>query len=256
MAKLYLKFEGALLKEVPLAQEEITIGRLPDNTVQIDNLAVSGHHAKIYWEADHYVVEDVGSLNGTYVNHQKVGRQSLKNGDVIYIGKHVLSFRDEWHEDSAAAPAAQASKPLQHVEETMALDTRQARERLAAPPTAAPAGSATTRSTVISEPPSPSSEKVGILNIIEGKTDHPEYVLTGKMSVIGKSDMASIKLKGWFAPQMAALISKHNTGYMIAASEKDVKVSINGEVITGHRDLQDGDTIDVAGVKMTFHFKD
>ena len=52
MAKLYLKFEQSdqVLKEVPLTQATTTIGRLPDNNVQIDNLAVSGHHARICWE--------------------------------------------------------------------------------------------------------------------------------------------------------------------------------------------------------------
>ena len=42
MAKLFLKFEQAVLKEVPLSQGVVTIGRLPDNVIQIDNLAVSG----------------------------------------------------------------------------------------------------------------------------------------------------------------------------------------------------------------------
>ena len=48
MAKLYLRFEQneQVLKEIPLTQAATTIGRLPDNSVQIDNLAVSGHHAK------------------------------------------------------------------------------------------------------------------------------------------------------------------------------------------------------------------
>ena len=76
MAKLNLRFEqnGQILKEVFLSQAATTIGRLPDNSVQIDNLAVSGHHAKIAWETDHYVVEDLGSLNGTYVNNERVGK--------------------------------------------------------------------------------------------------------------------------------------------------------------------------------------
>src|SRR5437588_5032480 len=79
MAKLYLKFETNTLKEIPVGQGTVvTIGRLPDNVLQIDNLAVSGHHSKIYWETDHYVVEDNKSLNGTYVNNQRVGKQSTR----------------------------------------------------------------------------------------------------------------------------------------------------------------------------------
>jgi len=79
--------------------------------------------------------------------------------------------------------------------------------------------------------------------------------LTSKMSVIGKSEMASIKLKGWFAPKMAALISKRENGYFIAASEKKIRVKINGEEIAGQRALENGDVIEVAGIKMTFGFQ-
>jgi pSer/pThr/pTyr-binding forkhead associated (FHA) protein len=80
MAKLYLKFEQSdqVLKEVALSQAPTTIGRLPDNNVQIDNLAVSGHHARISWEQGQYIVEDLGSLNGTYVNNERVGKAALK----------------------------------------------------------------------------------------------------------------------------------------------------------------------------------
>src|SRR5215468_11269286 len=105
MAKLILKFEQNILKEVGLSQAPLTIGRLPDNLLQIDNLAVSGHHAKIYWEQDHYVVEDLGSLNGTYVNNQRVGKATLKSGDLMTIGKHLVQFKDEGQKAASPKPA-------------------------------------------------------------------------------------------------------------------------------------------------------
>src|SRR5260370_19630742 len=95
MAKLYLKFDQSVLKELPLTQAPATIGRLPDNTLQIDNLAVSGHHAKVYWNDGHYVVEDLGSLNGTYVNNKRVGQATLIHGDQVLIGKPVVEFKNE-----------------------------------------------------------------------------------------------------------------------------------------------------------------
>ena len=273
MAKLYLKYEQAVLKEVTLTRGVITIGRLPDNAVQIDNLAVSGHHAKLWWEDDHYVVEDNNSLNGTYVNNAKINRHALKDGDIILIGKHTLAFKDEWQ---AVIPKAAAAKPGPSLEQTMVLDPKRMKEMLgkspaptpaAAPPQAgAPAPAAAPRSTSesagsspthqYSAPSLPPPEKVGLLTIIAGKTDQERYLLTSKMSVIGKSSMASIKLKGWFKPKMAALISKRETGYFIAASEKDTKVKINGEEIAGQKSLADGDLIEVAGVKMTFGFQE
>ena len=90
MAKLFLKFEQAVLKEFSLSEGVVTIGRLPDNLIQVDNLAVSGHHAKIYWDVDHYALEDNNSLNGTFVNNRRISKAVLKDGDEVLIGKHTV----------------------------------------------------------------------------------------------------------------------------------------------------------------------
>src|SRR5262249_26139512 len=105
------------------------------------------------------------------------------------------------------------------------------------------------------EPPAPPKDRTGTLTVMEGKTDESFYVL-GKMSVIGKSDMASIKLKGFFAPKMAALINKRDTKYFIAASEAKIKVTINGQPIAGQKELNEGDIVEVAGIKATFGYKE
>ncbi len=88
MSRLVLKFEGAALKEVPLGTRPVTIGRAPDNDIPIDNLAVSNYHARVYVEAGSLVVEDLNSLNGSFLNDIRVERAMLKDGDAILIGKH------------------------------------------------------------------------------------------------------------------------------------------------------------------------
>ena len=88
------------------------------------------------------------------------------------------------------------------------------------------------------------------------KTDQSQYTLASKLSVIGKSDMASIRLKGWFAPKVAAVINKRDGKYFIAASERNVKVKVNDELIAGQRELGEGDVVEVAGVKATFGYND
>jgi hypothetical protein len=251
MAKLFLKFEQSVLKEVTLAQSVVSIGRLPDNVIQIDNLAVSGHHAKVYWDAGKYVVEDINSLNGTYVNDVRVTRQALKDGDKVLIGKHSLEFKDEGFTQFSAqriAVAEPAAAAIPKLESTVMFDSKRMKERLGGtnPPAGAPA----------KQSGASSHDKIGLLRVMDGKTDQTEYLLTSKMNVIGKSEMASIKLKGWFAPKMAALVSKRDAGYFIAASEKDIKVKVNGEEISGQKSLSDGATIEVAGVKMTFGFQE
>ena len=243
MAKLFLKFEQAVLKEIPLTQGVTTIGRLPDNVIQVDNLAVSGHHAKIYWDNDKFVIEDNNSLNGTYVNNARINRRALKDGDNVLIGKHILSFKEDQREDRYSGPATQPP-PIPKLDPA-------AMDRLAEPAVGTEVGRSPTRQ----YSSLPGAEKIGTLTIVSGKTDDTQYALTSKMSVIGKSEMASIKLKGWFAPKMAALISKRENGYFIAASEKKIRVKINGEEIAGQRALENGDVIEVAGIKMTFGFQ-
>ena len=108
----------------------------------------------------------------------------------------------------------------------MMLDTKQAREQLADKAAPANAGSGPlgiSRPAWMSDPFAASKDRIGLLNILEGKTDQEKYVLTGKMTMIGKSSMASIKLKGFFAPTTAALISKRDNKYFISPSERQGK---------------------------------
>ncbi|HEY2232135.1 MAG TPA: FHA domain-containing protein [Candidatus Angelobacter sp.] len=260
MAKLYLKFEqnGQVLKEVFLSQAATTIGRLPDNSVQIDNLAVSGHHARITWEKDHYIVEDLGSLNGTYVNNERVGKATLKNGDQVKIGKHLVEFKHESSVPNFAVAAVKAGPSAPKLDATMMLDTKQAREKLVDKnaPSAISGPLGISRPAWMSDPFANGKDRIGLLNILEGKTDQEKYVLTGKMTMIGKSSMASIKLKGFFAPTTAALISKRDNKYFISPSESRAKLKINGEEVITQRELSAGDVIEVGKVKAAFSFQD
>jgi pSer/pThr/pTyr-binding forkhead associated (FHA) protein len=260
MAKLYLKFEQAVLKEFALAQGVVTIGRLPDNLIQIDNLAVSGHHAKIYWDTDHYVLEDNNSLNGTFVNNRRVSKTPLKDGDEVMIGKHILSLKDEWHADAATdktqpVPLEKTMPMVPTLDSTVVLDTRKAKEMLARSASDASA-SASKPSGGTGAAAAPAKERTGTLTVMSGKTDQSQYTLSGKLSVIGKSDMASIKLKGWFAPKVAAVINRREGKYFIAASEKDMKVKVNGAEIAGQHELKEGDMIEVAHITGTFGYAD
>jgi len=310
MARLFLKLQESILKEVILSQGVVTIGRLPDNLVQISELAVSGHHAKIYWERDHYVLEDMESMNGTYLNNQRVSQAALKAGDTIRIASHAILFQIEPEEkagDKTMASDEFTSRPeldaavMAEIGRTGEM-LPAATERPPRPPSwqqepvnlsAGPANSSSPQASlhkaaeaVAAEKPRPASTRApqvgipalapavtssptptpkdpisipkvrtGMLNVVEGKTDEAEYVLSG-MTVIGKSEMASIKLKGWFAPKMAALIHKREDKYLIAASEKEVKVTVNGQAVSGQLELHEGDLIEVAGVKMRFRYQD
>ena len=90
---------------------------------------------------------------------------------------------------------------------------------------------------------------------MSGKTDHSQYTLSGKLSVIGKSDMASIKLKGWFAPKAAAQITRRDDhSYYIGAADK--VPTVNGVPIAHPTKLSSGDVIAVAGIELEFVYRD
>ena len=93
--KLEFSFNSNRLDEFPLDKEVMTIGRKDDNDIRIENLAVSGHHAKLLTIFDDSFLEDLDSTNGTYVNGQPITKHPLKNGDVIVIGKHELRYINE-----------------------------------------------------------------------------------------------------------------------------------------------------------------
>ncbi len=198
-------------------------------------------------EQGYYAVEDMSSLNGTFLNNQRVRRSPLKNGDEIVIGKHTLVFQDE---GGAPPPPAEAetlesTQPLAKMEETFVLDTQSRREFLAkATAIAAEGGSEEAK------------EKLGCLTVLRGKTDQSEYILTSKLSVIGKDAMASVKLKGWFAPKVAAVINRKEGQYTIASAEKVGATKVNSEPLTAARELQEGDEIVIKGVTMQFHFRE
>jgi predicted component of type VI protein secretion system len=241
MPRLVLRFQNAALKEVPLGARPITIGRAPDNDIPIDNLAVSNYHARVYIEAGSLVVEDLNSLNGSFLNDIRVERAMLKDGDAILIGKHHI-FVDQSH-DAALPLDAWRKAPAPRVNETMVLDTHERRQMFEQ---AAAAGE---RSQL-----SPDRLRVPTLAVLKGRTDQKEYRLSGKLTVIGHSKMATVRLRGWFTPDVAAQINKHEDGYYLGRGDRVPQ--INGVAIGGLTKLNDGDVIEVGRVRLNFLFRE
>ncbi len=75
-----------------LDDDEVASGRHPDSDIFLDDVTVSRKHAVFRREGDTFVVRDVGSLNGTYVNRERIDEVALKTGDEVQIGKFRLVF--------------------------------------------------------------------------------------------------------------------------------------------------------------------
>ena len=72
--------------------DRISIGRSPDAEVFLDDVTVSRNHALIVRRKDGLYIDDLGSLNGTYVNRRRIESHKLDDGDEIQIGKYKLSY--------------------------------------------------------------------------------------------------------------------------------------------------------------------
>ena len=79
-------------RRVPLGDEPVQIGRLPECAIPIGDPQASRRHAEIRPHGDGYVVADLGSMNGTMVNGRPIGEHRLEDGDVIGIGSTALRF--------------------------------------------------------------------------------------------------------------------------------------------------------------------
>jgi pSer/pThr/pTyr-binding forkhead associated (FHA) protein len=228
MVKLQLKFNAAVIKEFTLVKDEATIGRKPDNDIVIDNPAVSGHHARVVKQGAEYHVEDLNSTNGTFLKERKVLKAVLRNRDEIAVAKHVIVFLN----DQEVAPGnAAAAAPAVSSDATMVM---------AAPAKKPASGGAAPL------------EGVGAFRVVSGEANAESFNLSGLTTYIGKSDQAQIRLKGFFAPDMAACVARKPEGYFLKVlKEKSVKV--NGQVVQDQAALAVGDKVEVGGLALMFY---
>ena len=75
--------------------DRMTIGRSPDAEIFLDDVTVSRNHALLVSRRDGLYIDDLGSLNGTYVNRRRIESHRLQNGDELQVGKYKLTYFDE-----------------------------------------------------------------------------------------------------------------------------------------------------------------
>ena len=235
MARVILVFKKNVIKDHPFVNESMNIGRDKGNDIVIDNLIVSNFHAKIDKIGDSYILTDLQSTNGTFVNKKKVISCKLKHKDKIIIGKHLLFF--------AMSKKEQLKAEETDLDKTMIIDSNIHKELLA-------------KKTGNNEKSIPNKEeKIGVISFID-KSDHEDIELTKKLIKIGKAKSSEIQLKGLFMSATAAAISRRPNGYVITSTGEKTKVKVNGKVIEESYYLKDFDTIEIGSYKLQFYTKD
>ncbi|MBI1733451.1 MAG: FHA domain-containing protein [Gammaproteobacteria bacterium] len=240
MAKLVLSMNGVVQGEYDLSKERLTIGRKPDNDIQIDNLAVSGKHALVITILDDSFLEDLGSTNGTYVNSKLIKKHALKDGDVIAIGKHELKYVNE--HATAEDDEFEKTMIIKPGSASAAVAAAKAAEMAVAAAAAAPAAGAKPGAPAV---PGGAGMPLGRLTVLNGPIAGKELELTKALITLGKPGT------------QVAVISRRPQGYFLTHIESDGDGKryplVNGEPIGGKAyQLKDSDMIELAGIKMEF----
>lgn len=130
MPVITVKFKDRVIREHSIIiGQNCCIGRKSGNDIVIDNLAVSGFHAQIDPVSTNFVLRDLKSTNGTFVNNKKVTLHNLKHRDIILIGKHEL------HYDCSDILRMKSNEPSPFDDEkTHVLDTRDFRKLMGKKP--------------------------------------------------------------------------------------------------------------------------
>jgi pSer/pThr/pTyr-binding forkhead associated (FHA) protein len=251
MFKLILKFQDTVVEEYTFDKTPITLGRREDNDVVIDNQAVSGHHARIEREdPNFFVLVDLDSLNGTFLNEKRMDREKVFDGDTFIVGKHILTFLDlRPPAERPVAPEAVANEE-KRFPETVILDAKEQEELLAKH--AAEKGLSAEQ--VAAQKPR-RVDLHGSVTIISGGV--PQIIeLTKRLTTIGKAEDADIKCSGLLVGKTAAVISKRPNGFFLSYSEGTRKPKVNGQDVSTQVQLQDGDDISIANTHMTFSLQE
>ena len=258
MPQLKIKSKDKTLGDYKIQKGiSLTIGRRKKNNVIINDMAVSGHHAKIDSVGDGFVLIDLQSKNGSFVNEQLVSSHWLKHGDVINIGEHSLIFN---YSDRENTPGEDADE----LDKTVMLDTNQYRSRIRkSNPTRSitnVAGfwdkrhsRAQDRDKKVDFPMGPTNikkEPVGTLTFLAG--GQGQVNLDRKYTTIGKHPTSDIVVKGLFMGQTAITISKLPDGFHLCYVGGILKPKVNEQVVKESIKLNDEDIIAIGSTKLQF----
>ncbi|MDY0073118.1 MAG: FHA domain-containing protein [Thauera sp.] len=238
MAKLILSMDGLVLKEIELDKERITIGRKPDNDIQIDNLAISGHHAVITTILNDAFLEDQNSTNGSYVNGQPVKKHVLHDNDVIELGKYRLKYIASTSPGPGLSANEMVATAALKAFDMRALNTDLGMGQPGGQTQLLPHDALEEAERALSGAP------VGVIQVLNGSNAGRELELTKSLTTFGKPG------------HQVAVITRRPQGYFIAHVEGIEFPRLNGEAIGAQAHLlADHDIIDLGRIKMEFYLR-
>jgi len=238
MPKLTLVLDRKTVEIYDLDQPVIRIGRVPGMDIQIDDVSVSRRQAEIQQDGDHWLVRDIGSSNGTFVNGERLaGDRPLKAGDEIAIGQFSLFFER----------GLASFQPRPRAE---------ARPRESAPAPAAPRPAGRGDATMymaaeeIEKVQKEGAQKRQAHLIWEvGPTRATHYLASNGGALIGRSAMCDLRVPR--GPRQHILVLRIGDGFEVRNLSFWRRMRVRGEATSRAR-LRSGDVIEVGALRLTF----
>ncbi|KYF52612.1 hypothetical protein BE08_37015, partial [Sorangium cellulosum] len=215
MWKLTIEDDEGKQTGLPLAHDEYALGRGESNSIRLTDRNVSRRHATLAKNGQGWVIRDLDSYNGTYVNGARVtGEQHLRHGDLVQLGDYRIEIVDEALSSAVTSPTPPpGSRSTAH----MPLHTRPNR-----------------------------------LVMVVGPTPGAEFPLDGERFTVGRSEDATISINHSSVSRLhAELISLGNGRYEVVDKQSANGVRINGvELKRGL--LEAGDALELGDVRLRF----
>jgi len=223
MVRLIIKYNDRHLKTYDLEDQVITVGRLPENTISVANMGFSRRHFRIELDASHdYILSDLNSLNGTYVNNKRVKSVKLNDGDTISIGKHSMTFEILDEVAQTAAPARKA--PLAAAVTT---DTKRHSRDIEVAEVGDGNDTAATRG---GEP----VDSGAFAPVLIETNKHVVYRLDKEHITLGNSEEDDIFVSGFMIGDEHIMIDRTTNGAIIRANKLMGKFKVNGQKTKTH----------------------
>ncbi|MBI1957614.1 MAG: FHA domain-containing protein [Candidatus Rokubacteria bacterium] len=226
MPTLTLMLDRKTVQVYDLDRPVIRVGRVPEMDIVIDNVSVSRRQAEIQQEGEGWVVRDIGSSNGTFVNGERLtGDRSLRPGDEIAIGKYSLFFE---HVPSGAAPAPARPSPAAQSDATMYLKPDEVAQL---------------------QKTAAQKRQAHVLWEAAGRRGIHYLPAAAAAVLIGTSERCDLRVpKG---PKQHVLVVRGSQGFEVRNLSFWRRMRVNGRA-TSRAGLASGDVVEIGGVKLTF----
>ena len=225
-----------LIKTYEFEDPRVTIGRLPENDIPIASISISRRHVRIEKDPSHqYILSDLNSLNGTFVNNKKITKTAISDGDKITIGKYTINIGITSETDSSGEDYSEENSPEDN--NVVDLDNIKKEESVTIE---------VDESTDIKEEDDKEqkeSDKTSKILLIE-TNKHVIYKIDKPIMSIGSSESDDIFVEGFLITDEHVIIEKKDDDIWIHANKLMGRFKVNGKKENKHK-LQHKDRIEI-----------